>query len=64
VYALEVHFPNEAVPRRVEVNRSAAGAMARIPELLREHDGCEKVVVYVGMTRLFSVDCKGNTTRD
>jgi len=61
MYALEVYFPKDRVPSHVEHMTAAAGLLARIPILLREHDGCEKIVVVAGETRLFAVDCKGNT---
>ena len=43
---------------------SGAEVLARIPALLEEHHGCEKVVVSLNRTRLFSVDCKGNRLPD
>lgn len=62
MYALEVYFPNEDSPRHVESTTSASEVLARVSTLMAEHDGCEKVVVYLGSTRLFSADCKGNTS--
>jgi hypothetical protein len=64
VYLLEVFFPNDKIARHFERVQSAQDVLARIPALLREHDGCEKVVVNFGGRRLFSVDCKGNTLTD
>jgi hypothetical protein len=61
MYALQVFFPKDRVPHNVEHMTAAAGILARIPTLLQEHNGCEKIVVFAGETRLFSVDCKGNT---
>jgi hypothetical protein len=61
VYSLEVYFPDNPGPHHVERTGDAHGAMARIPALLQEHDGCERIVVYFNTTRLFAVDCKGNT---
>ncbi len=62
MYVLEVYFAGDRYPRHVVRTQSAPDAMTRIPALLAEHHGCEKIVVYSGSTRLFSVDCKGNTT--
>jgi hypothetical protein len=64
VYLLEVFFPNDKSARHFERMQSAQEVLARIPELLREHEGCEKVVVNFGGRRLFSVDCEGNTLND
>jgi hypothetical protein len=61
VYLLEVYLPHESGPHHTERIRVASDALARIPALLHEHDGCERIVVYFGATRLFAVDCKGNT---
>jgi hypothetical protein len=58
MYTLQVFFDGRL--DHLEVCRDAAGTLARIPELLREHDGCEKIVVMFGDVRLFAVDCKGN----
>jgi hypothetical protein len=61
VYLLEVYLPNERGPHRIERMTVASDALARIPVLLHEHHGCERIVVYFNDTRLFAVDCKGNT---
>ena len=62
VYLVEVYFAEDRRPRHAERIKSAHDAMGRISALLAEHHGCEKIVVYSGDTRLFSVDCKGNTS--
>ena len=60
MYRLEVYFAGDRYPRHVERTQSAPEAMARISRLIDEHDGCERIVVYLGAMRLFSVDSKGN----
>jgi hypothetical protein len=59
VYYLKVFFPGDPVAvQTVDVKR-APETLTRIPELLKEHDGCERIVVFLGATRLFAVDCHG-----
>ncbi len=62
MYTLEVFY--DGVLDHIERQVSAAEVLTRIPALLREHDGCEKIVVNFGATRLFSVDCDGNRLPD
>ncbi len=62
VYELRVFFPGDLHPRHTERIRSAPDTLSRIHMLLAEHSGCEKIAVFVGETRLFSVDCKGNSS--
>jgi len=45
---------------RVEIE-SAANVLAAIPQIMKDHEGCERVEVHHGGRRLFSVDCDGNT---
>lgn len=62
MYDLLVFYPGDAPhrpSRRVEAT-TAAAVLDVIPTLLAEHEGCERVVVMMGVTRLFSVDCHGN----
>jgi hypothetical protein len=33
--------------------------LARIPDVLKAHDGCERIDVYAEMLFLFAVDCLG-----
>jgi len=61
-YALHVFFPGNVHARHVEYLEDASQVLTRIATLLEEHHGCETVVVFAGANRLFSVDCKGNTT--
>jgi hypothetical protein len=60
MYRIEVSFAGEDQPRHVERLQRASDVLARIPMLLREHAGCEKIVVLLGSMRLFAVDCRGN----
>ncbi len=64
MYTLEVFYPSHGSPHHVEEIPSAPEVLTRIADLLKEHDGCEKVVVSSGATRIFSVDCKGNRLPD
>ena len=63
MYSLLVYFADDAVAHATVPIARASDVLARIPELLAEHDGCEHVVVYFNDIRLFAVDCAGNTTR-
>ena len=63
-YTLEVHFGADAKPRHTETITGAQQVLARIPFLLQVHSECERVVVLMWTTRLFSVDCKGNRLSD
>lgn len=60
-FELRVFHAGEVAPRRVVRLANAAELVAAIPELLREHAECERVEVYAGTARLFSVDCHGNS---
>ena len=61
MYALHVFYPDEPSANHIEVVTTAALALSRIPMILKEHHGCERIVVFYGAARLFAVDCKGNT---
>lgn len=63
MYDLRVYLPDQHAPIKTVVVASAAEAMAAIPRLLAEHDGCERVSVIAGTLYLFSVDCAGNRLR-
>ena len=62
MYTLQVFYDGSL--HHTERLARAASVLARIPELLRDHDGCEKVVISLAGTRLFAVDCKGNRLPD
>ena len=60
MYRLLVYYPEQTgIHATIHVDRSA-DVLTRIPQLLAEHDGCERVVVMFNDTRLFAVDCEGN----
>jgi hypothetical protein len=63
MYSLLVYFPEDVVAHATIPLTRASDVLARIPELLAEHAGCEHVVVYFNDIRLFAVDCSGNTIR-
>ena len=58
MYTLEVFYDGKL--HHTERLTNGAEVLDRIPPLLQEHDGCEKIVVSLDRTRLFAVDCKGN----
>ncbi len=62
MYTVQVFYDGRL--HHTERLASAADVLARIPGLLEEHNGCEKVVVSLERTRLFAVDCKGNRLPD
>ncbi len=62
MYTLDVFYDGRL--HHTERLTNGAETLARIPALLQEHDGCEKVVVSLNRTRLFAVDCKGNRLPD
>ncbi len=64
MYTLQVFYPRTLTPEHVEELASAAEVLTRISALLQQHGRCEKVVVWMGPTRLFAVDCKGNRIPD
>lgn len=62
MYHLLIYYPGDPAHRpsqRIEA-RDPKAIVDTIPKVLAEHDGCERVVVMMGVTRLFSVDCAGN----
>jgi hypothetical protein len=61
VYELQVHEEG-ALKKRVQA-LGASDVLQTIPQLLKDHPDCEKVVVMMGLTPLFAVDCKGNRLR-
>jgi hypothetical protein len=60
MYTLQVFYGPQTTPRETIRVQRAADVLTRIPDLLQQHDGCERVVVFVDGVQLFAVDCKGN----
>lgn len=60
MYQLQVLYPADPVPVERVYLTQASEVLSTIPELLARHERCETVVVLLGSTRLFAVDCKGN----
>jgi hypothetical protein len=60
MYRLEVFYDGKL--HHIAPCSTAAEVVAEIPRLLKDHDGCERIVVRYGATALFTVDCKGNTS--
>jgi hypothetical protein len=57
-----VFYPDDPLPHHIERLLDAREVLTRVSTLLKEHDGCEHIVVLRNTTRLFSVDCHGNST--
>lgn len=62
MYQLQVYHPRKAQPIETLTFAAASEVIDAIPTLLREHDGCERIIVSADGVRLFSVDCHGNST--
>jgi hypothetical protein len=60
VYRIDVFFAGEKTPRKTLETENAAAVLAAIPNALNDHDGCERLEVFLDYTRLFRVDCQGN----
>jgi hypothetical protein len=60
MYSLHVHYADKRGPRVTHTLDRAADVLSRIADLLREHQGCEKIVILTGTTLMFAVDCNGN----
>jgi hypothetical protein len=58
-YTLEIYYADSPTPRERHAVSNAAEALSMIKELLAIHPQCERLVVMMGMTQLFAVDCKG-----
>lgn len=61
MYHLSVYFPGDPVARTTLHVERGVEVLGIIPDLLKEHPGCERIEVHLGATRLFFVDCEGNT---
>jgi len=59
VYTLRVFYPGDEHAAHVEAILHTLEVLPRIPELLREHGGCDRISVHFGVTHLFSVDGGG-----
>lgn len=64
MYRLHVFAPDADSPTEVVAVRDAQDVLQRIPELLERHPHCRRIDVLAGLTRLFSVDCKGDRLKD
>jgi hypothetical protein len=64
MYRIEVIYPETGAPRETVYLTRASEALAAIGELLREHRGCRRLVMWMGEKRLFAVDCDGNRVED
>jgi hypothetical protein len=64
MYRLEVRYPKQRSPAQTRWVESAADVLTVIPELLKEHQGCERIIVWLDTARLFAVDCNGHRLND
>lgn len=64
MYTLQVFHQSEPTAHATIRVERAADVLVRIPEIISEHRGCDRVVVLAGATRLFAVDCEGNRLPD
>ena len=64
VFTLLVYFAGEGGARHVKIVSDPKDVLSRIPLLLDGHSECEHIVVMLGKTKLFAVDCKGNRLPD
>ena len=62
MYKLLVIFRGGAKSNHSLVIERATDVLTTIRDIMQKHPGCERVEVLVMGERLFSVDCKGNTT--
>jgi hypothetical protein len=60
MYRLLVYYPETKGSHLTVTAERSAEVLDLIPRLLSEHLGCEHIVVFMGETRLFAVDCAGN----
>ena len=64
MYRLEIFHPGRERPIATRHVDHASDTLKLISTLLQEHQGCERIVAWMGDTRMFAVDCKGNRLSD
>jgi hypothetical protein len=62
MYSLFVFCDGSPDPVQRLTIAHAADVLAEIPRLFIEHPGCERIEVFLSQTRLFKVDCQGQTS--
>ena len=63
-YILSVFHGDARTPTETVYCDEASRVLEVIPMLLKGHPDCAFITVYSGTTRLFAVDCEGNTLKD
>jgi hypothetical protein len=58
MFTLSVYFADEEIARYVESVESPRDVLPSIAHLLEAHGQCAHIVVMLGNTKLFAVDCK------
>ena len=59
MYSLLVYYSSGSSPDETVELAHATEVVARIPELLAKHPGCERIAVVHNGVPLYAVDCKG-----
>lgn len=62
MYKLLLFYPGDQRPAKTLHMESAPDILDTIPALLKEHPGRERIEVFLGLSRLFTVDCQGRST--
>lgn len=62
MYTILVFCGGSPVPSATHRIAQSAEVLTSIPEIMRANPGCERLEVLLAGTRLFTVDCEGNTT--
>ncbi|OJU10068.1 MAG: hypothetical protein BGN86_11740 [Caulobacterales bacterium 68-7] len=60
LYQMLVYFPGEAGARAVLNAGKGAQVATLVPELLADYPGCERIVVKLNASHLFTLDGAGN----
>lgn len=64
MYRIDVVYPGLGEAKETCYVARASETLTTISDLLSEHHGCERLVVWLNGTRLFAVDCRGNRIED
>jgi hypothetical protein len=60
MYRIYVVYPGLGEARETCYVARASETLTAISDLLAQHHGCERLVIWLNETRLFAVDCQGN----
>jgi len=62
MYHLTIYYPGDDRPRLTVHLETGRDALDAIRGLLKDHAGCERIDVHLGVTKLFAADGQGNTS--